>query len=167
MKISNTKKRLDEVMQDRGLRQVDILKLCEPFCNTFDIKLTKSDLSQYISGKTEPNQGKLFILSKALDINEAWLMGFDVLKERAKTPIITSSKLSNEETNHIETVRKLSVSSKNKVLMYAKKLLDLEQVEDDIELTIAARGGTSTRTASKKELLNIISSETDWSEHDI
>ena len=41
-----------------------------------------SDISQYCSGKTEPNQEKLFILGNALNVSEAWLMGFDVPMER-------------------------------------------------------------------------------------
>ena len=44
--------------------------------------MNKSDISQYCSGKTEPNQDKLFILGIALDVSEAWLMGYDVPMKR-------------------------------------------------------------------------------------
>lgn len=85
MKLSNTKERLVQLMQTRGLKQSDILGLAKTFCRMYDVKLTKSDLSQYVAGKTQPNQGKLFILSKALNVSEAWLMGFDVPMERHVT----------------------------------------------------------------------------------
>lgn len=44
--------------------------------------MNKSDLSQYVSGKVEPNQDKLFVLGNALKVNEAWLMGYDVPMSR-------------------------------------------------------------------------------------
>jgi len=44
--------------------------------------MNKSDISQYVSGKVEPNQRKLFVLGKALNVSEAWLMGYDVSRER-------------------------------------------------------------------------------------
>lgn len=78
MKISNTSERLKQLMQERGLRQIDILKLTERHCKTYGVKMNKSDLSQYCSGKVEPNQDKLFILSEALNVNISWLMGYDV-----------------------------------------------------------------------------------------
>lgn len=83
MKHSNTQKRLLQSMEEQNIRQVDILNLAKPYCEKYNIKLNKSDLSQYISGKTEPNQDKLYVLAKALNVNEAWLMGFDVPPERA------------------------------------------------------------------------------------
>ncbi len=81
-KISDTKSRLNYIMETRSLKQVDILKKCEPYCKKFDIKMNKSDLSQYVSGKVEPSQYKLMVLGMALNVSEAWLMGFDVSMER-------------------------------------------------------------------------------------
>lgn len=73
----NTSQRLKQVMEERGLRQVDILEMSKPYQREFDIKLGKSALSQYISGKTVPDQDKLVLLSKTLGVSEAWLMGYD------------------------------------------------------------------------------------------
>ena len=61
MKRKNTSIRLKEIMKDRNLKQVDILKLAQPFSEEYHIKLNKSDVSQYLSGKSEPGQDKLFI----------------------------------------------------------------------------------------------------------
>lgn len=82
MKKENTAIRLKKIMSDRNLRQVDILNLTEPYCKKYDVKMNKSDISQYCSGKTEPNQDKLFILGIALNVSEAWLMGYDVPMKR-------------------------------------------------------------------------------------
>ena len=82
MKKENTATRLKKIMSDENLRQVDILAKTMPYCEKYDVKMNKSDLSQYCSGKTEPNQDKLFVLSLALNVNEAWLMGFNVPMKR-------------------------------------------------------------------------------------
>lgn len=74
--------RLNQAMKIRSLKQVDVLKAAKPYCDKYGIKLTKSDLSQYVSGKVEPRQEKLTILSLALSVSEAWLMGYDVSMER-------------------------------------------------------------------------------------
>lgn len=82
MKKENTAIRLKKIMSDRNLRQVDILNKTVPYCEKYGVKMNKSDISQYCSGKTEPNQDKLFVLGMALAVNEAWLMGYDVPMER-------------------------------------------------------------------------------------
>lgn len=92
MKKENTSLRLKSIMSERDLRQVDILELAKPFCKKYDVKMNKSDLSQYVSGKVEPSQDKLVILGMALNVNEAWLMGFDVPMERE--PEIKENELS-------------------------------------------------------------------------
>ena len=77
--------RLKSIMEQRSLRQIDILKLARPYCEKYNVKMNKSDISQYVSGKVEPSQEKLVILSMALNVSESWLMGFDVPMERGST----------------------------------------------------------------------------------
>lgn len=75
-------------MDQRGLKQADILRLAQPYCEKYKIKLGKSDLSQFVNGKVEPGQWKITILSLALNVSEAWLMGLDVPMERqTPTPV--------------------------------------------------------------------------------
>lgn len=92
MKKTTTSQRLKEIMAERGLKQVDILELSQPYCKRFGVKLNKTDLSQYVSGKVEPGQHKLTILGQALNVSEAWLMGYDV----AKLPSINFDNTINE-----------------------------------------------------------------------
>lgn len=77
MKVTDTAHRLREYMSSHNLRQVDILVKVKPYCEEYDVKMNKSDLSQYVSGKTEPGHDKLFVLAKALGVSEPWLMGYD------------------------------------------------------------------------------------------
>lgn len=81
---TTTSKRLKEIMNERNLRQVDILDMVAPYSKKLNIRLAKNDLSQYVSGKVEPSQEKLTLLSLALEVNEPWLMGYDVKKERGE-----------------------------------------------------------------------------------
>ena len=82
MKTENTSIRLKKIMSSRGLKQVDILELAKPYCEKYNVKLTKSILSLYISGKAEPGTHKLSVLGLALNVSEAWLMGYDVPMSR-------------------------------------------------------------------------------------
>lgn len=65
--------RLNEAMRIRNFKQVDLVERTG---------LTKSAISQYVSGIYEPKQKALYLLAKALNVNEAWLMGYDVPMER-------------------------------------------------------------------------------------
>ena len=68
--------RLKEYMKEHNLKQVDIIEKTKPF-STSKLKITKTDLSQYVNNKTEPRSDKLHLLAKSLDVDEAWLLGFD------------------------------------------------------------------------------------------
>lgn len=81
----NTSERLKKIMEIRNLKQIDIVNLAKPFCEKYNIKLGRNDLSQYVSGKVEPTQNKLLVLSKALDVNIAWLMGLNVSMQSRDT----------------------------------------------------------------------------------
>jgi transcriptional regulator with XRE-family HTH domain len=78
----NTSDRLKEIMKIRNLRQVDILEMAKPYCEKHNIKMNKSDISQYVSGLVEPGQEKLSILGMALNVSEVWLMGYNVSMDR-------------------------------------------------------------------------------------
>jgi len=78
----NTSDRLKQLMRERKLKQVDILNKSKPYQKKYGVNLSKSHLSQYVNGKSQPDQHKLFILAETLNVNEAWLMGYDVKKER-------------------------------------------------------------------------------------
>lgn len=47
----------------------------------------KSALSQYVSGKSNPDQHKLVLLAKTLGVSEPWLMGFEVEKKEKLSTI--------------------------------------------------------------------------------
>lgn len=48
--------------------------------------IPKSALSQYCSGSFVPKQNRTALIAKVLNVNEAWLMGYDVPMERLPDP---------------------------------------------------------------------------------
>ena len=76
--MATTADRLKEIMRERHLKQIDIIRMVEPYCEQYKLKLSKSDMSQFVSGKVTPGQWKISLLSKALGVSPAWLMGEDV-----------------------------------------------------------------------------------------
>lgn len=98
MRNANTSLRLKQLMSERNLRQVDILNAARPYCAQYGVKLEKNDLSQYVNGKVEPGQEKLTILGLALNVNETWLMGYDV------SPLRTNNDSANEDSNSSSSI---------------------------------------------------------------
>lgn len=130
MKVSNTTERLKLIMKERNLRQADLMELVAPYCEKYHILMGKSSISLYVNGKVEPNQGKLFILGQALNVSEAWLMGYDVPRERPEPVRDFVVTLTEEEKAIIETAA-ASPASKEMLMEYAKKLAQLNQLKDE------------------------------------
>ena len=125
MKNSSTSERLKQIMNDRSLRQVDILEAAKPFCEKYGVKLAKNDLSQYVSGKVEPRQEKLTILGLALNVSETWLMGYDVRRERdEKEQLTVPSELSDVKARLIQYVYPLTDEQAALALRVLKSILE-------------------------------------------
>lgn len=65
--------RLKRAMDMRGVTQSELCEITG---------IPKSAMSQYMSGSFKPKQKRTYLLAKALKVNEAWLMGYDVDMER-------------------------------------------------------------------------------------
>lgn len=118
-----TAQRLAQIMSERNLRQVDILRESEKYQKELGIKLGKSALSQYVSGKSVPDQDKLVLLAKTLNVSASWLMGYDVVKSNDEVPenaidlstlrdnvvLFDGKPLSNDDINKIAQIIELSL----------------------------------------------------------
>lgn len=60
--------RIKIALRERDMKQSELANLTG---------IHKSAISSYISGKYEPKQNAIFQMAKALNVNEAWLMGYD------------------------------------------------------------------------------------------
>lgn len=141
MKKENTSLRLKQLMVSRNLRQIDILNACLPYCKEYSVKMNKSDISQYVSGKVEPNQDKLYILGKALNVTEAWLMGYDVpMNKNSDTPNSTTDSLSPNEATLVKKYRAIDTDGKKVV----DTVLDREYERAIAPVLMAAHNDNAT-----------------------
>lgn len=63
--------RLKETMARKGIKQIELVHMAE----AKNIKLGKSHISQYVSGKTVPRKEILQFLAEALEVDSNWLIG--------------------------------------------------------------------------------------------
>lgn len=71
--MNSTADRIRKAMELSNMRQSDLAE---------KTKISKGALSSYISGRYIPKQNNIYLIAKALNVNEAWLMGYDVPMER-------------------------------------------------------------------------------------
>ena len=69
--------RLKKALAVRNMRQADLAE---------KTKIPKSAISHYLSGSFVPKQDRAFIIAQALDVDPAWLMGYDVPMEKKEEP---------------------------------------------------------------------------------
>lgn len=67
--IDTFKNRLSKILNDRNIKQTTIVK------NT---NISHSQLSHWLSGDYKPKQESIYIIANFLNINPAWLMGYNV-----------------------------------------------------------------------------------------
>ena len=65
--------RLRQAMSDRDVRQSDVIRASEMFGK----KLGKSQMSQYVSGKTIPRRDVAELLARILEVDVTWLLAGD------------------------------------------------------------------------------------------
>lgn len=65
--------RLREAMDEKGISQAELARRTG---------ITRTSISKYLKGTFKAKQQYLSALAKVLDVNEAWLMGLDVDKQR-------------------------------------------------------------------------------------
>ena len=76
--MATSTERINQLMKEKRLRQIDVLNLAKPLQEKYNIKFSKSHLSQYVNGKSNPDNEKIFLLSKVFGVTEAWLLGYNV-----------------------------------------------------------------------------------------
>ena len=125
--------------------------------------IDKGQLSSYISGKYKPRQNNIDALAAALNVNEAWLMGFDVPMERVSNNVESDQSVSKsvECKEILEICEQLSTHNQRKVLTYSKNLLSTQQMEEDL---LAAHARTDVEQTSEgiQHDLDIMNDDSKW-----
>lgn len=77
--IESFSKRLNEAIRIRNIKPIDLSE---------KTGIDKSKISSYMSGRYKAKQDGIYLLSKALNVSEAWLMGLNVPIQRTNNEII-------------------------------------------------------------------------------
>ncbi len=94
--------RLIKAMEVRNMKAAELSRISG---------LSKPRISQYVNGTYEAKQQALYSLAKALNVSEAWLMGYDTDMEKNQ-----DEKLLGEEVELIEKLQSLYGKSAVKIL---------------------------------------------------
>lgn len=82
--MKTTAERLKEAMEIRNMKQSEIIE---------KTGISKGALSSYVSGKYIPKQTNTYKIAQALNVDAAWLMGYDVQME----PKVSAGGMTNYE----------------------------------------------------------------------
>ena len=65
--------RLNQIMEEKNISNAELCEITG---------IPKSAMSQYRSGSFKPKADRVYLIAKALGVSEAWLMGYDIPKEK-------------------------------------------------------------------------------------
>ncbi len=130
--------RLKAAMKKQNLKQIDLVRAAQ----AQGIKLGKSHVSQYVSGKTIPRTDILLFLAKTLQVEEEWLIG--VSNVESVTEICTKTILENRNKENSEALA-TSVKGQKSSISEIKIISDTNK---NIQTTSAT---TISRNISNKE----------------
>lgn len=114
-KVESCSKRIAEALKIKGMKQYELCKLAN---------VPKSSLSLYLSGAYEPKQDRVYDMAKALNVSEAWLMGYDVPMERSvKKDSPSEDSLSEGEKMLLDLFRRVPEEQQQLVLQMIRVAL--------------------------------------------
>ncbi len=103
--------RIREALMVRNMTQAELCRLTG---------IGKSAMSQYVNGGLVPRQDRTYQIAKALDVSEAWLMGFDVPMEK----VAPASKEESERIKEFsEIFGKLTEEQQSLIIYQIKGIL--------------------------------------------
>lgn len=103
--------RLKETLEMKGVNQTELAKRTG---------LDKSLISNYVAGKYKAKSTNLYLIARALNVSEAWLLGYDVPMER-ETPIVPEE---NERLSEfVDLFSQLTTEQQSLVISQIKGIL--------------------------------------------
>lgn len=124
-------KRFREAMEERAMKQVDVLRAAQEQ----NIKLGKSQISQYVSGKSIPRENVGQILAQILHVDINWLYGKDAndyTSTENNTGNETNPIIQTEHTSVTGTVADSDSEGKQQTMREFKKSTKLNNVLYDV-----------------------------------
>lgn len=115
-------RRIQAALTMRNMKQADLVKLTG---------IHKSSISTYLSGEYEPKQKNIYKIAKALNVNEAWLMGYDVPMERKEPDAIAGDRLNQTVIEAQKILESLPSDLQEAALAQLKILAEISKKQDN------------------------------------
>ena len=96
MSIQTTETCATRIKKALSIRNMTQTELCAK------AKISKSSLSEYMSGKYIPRQDKVFVLAQALNVDPVWLWGYDVPMEKEVETQVTNDSPSEQPLTGVD-----------------------------------------------------------------
>ena len=94
--------RLKLAMDKKGMKATDLAKATN---------LNKGIISKYMNNKYKPKQDRLNLFAKVLNVNEGWLLGYDVPMERTEIDLTELDRIMLEKMKDLSDDNKYIVMS--------------------------------------------------------
>ena len=108
-------KRIEKALSIRQMKPMELCRLAN---------IPKSSMSLYLQGAYEPKQDRIYKMAAVLNINEAWLMGYDVPMKRGNTAQSNSITLSDKEKLMLDLFRQVPEGQQNLLMDMIRVGLD-------------------------------------------
>ena len=106
-RIETCAKRIETALSIRRMKQCELCEIAD---------IPKSSLSLYLKGAYEPKQDRIYSISKALNVSEAWLMGYDVPMERIDVKKMNTIEVTEDEQKLLDLFRLIPENQQQLVL---------------------------------------------------
>ena len=139
--------RLKAAMKKQNLKQIDLVRAAQ----VQGIKLGKSHVSQYVSGKTVPRTDILLFLAKTLQVEEEWLIGVSNVESDTEISATNRNILDTNKTILGNSNKENSEARTMSAKRQESSIFETEIISDvnkNIQTTSAA---TISRNISNKE----------------
>ena len=110
--------RLNQALEIRNMKPVELSQ---------KTGLSKARISQYTNGVYEAKQKALYLLARALNVSEAWLMGHDVPMERL---------ISEKNASEVQLLELIQVTYGKEAVELLEHFIELNETGKEKQLTL-------------------------------
>lgn len=112
--------RLREALHMREMKPIELSALTG---------ISRGSISSYLSARWAPKQNNIYLIARALNVSEAWLMGYDVTMDRTDNTIDLKAAIQNADVLFYGDRHKITPAERQQV----EKILAAVLMEEDDE----------------------------------
>ena len=112
--------RLREALHMREMKPIELSALTG---------ISRGSISSYLSARWAPKQNNIYLIARALNVSEAWLMGYDVTMDRTDNTIDLKAAIQNADVLFYGDRHKITPAERQQV----EKIIAAVLMEEDDE----------------------------------